>query len=317
MCKLLQGVSGVEKRESLISVAAVIILLLVLIFSIYFILGFFRSVDALQGNLLRSAEDIYVELKTEVFEKKDTYTFLVYGVGTEDALGEGTILEGTDRSDMIALVKVFPEEEKAHVLSVPRDTYAEIPGREGKDRIAHAHSHGGSELLQEALENFTGVSIDYYFGMNFFAFRDIVNFLQGVEMDVPSGLVNYSPHIHEEGTQILDGDMAYDYTTYYPEHPGPDIPRVERHQALIRKIEDKAKEKAPDSYFYIMMAIQHYVDTDISGIDAVGMALHFSGIEEDDVVMEVVPGEPYEPADIRYLDPDMEETERIIEELFS
>ena len=115
-------------------------------------------------------------------------TFLLYGIDAGEWVG-GSYREGIGRADTIILIQGDPSLKKAALLSIPRDTLVKIPDRAGDDKINHAYTYGGAPLLVETVELFTGISVDYYVGLNYRAFKDIVDILGGVEFDVDRTII--------------------------------------------------------------------------------------------------------------------------------
>ena len=103
---------------------------------------------------------------------------LVVGVDTRpDDPGMGS------RTDTIMLVQVVPRTGDVKLLSIPRDLYVEVePGK--KDRINAAYNYGGIEETVDALEIYSGVTIDHYAIVDFDGFREIIETMDGVRVDV-------------------------------------------------------------------------------------------------------------------------------------
>ena len=80
--------------------------------------------------------------------------------------------EGSERADSIMLVNVAPNGQ-AVALSIPRDTYAEIPGV-GWDKINASYAYGGPQLLVETVEKLTGLTVDHFVQIGMGAVPDMV-----------------------------------------------------------------------------------------------------------------------------------------------
>ena len=50
---------------------------------------------------------------------------------------------GGERSDTIMVLSINPKEKKTELVSIPRDTKAEIAGRGTEEKINHAYAYGG------------------------------------------------------------------------------------------------------------------------------------------------------------------------------
>lgn len=240
-------------------------------------------------------------------------TFLLFGLDSGEWVG-GTYREGTGRADTIVLVQADPLSQKAALLSIPRDTLVEIPGRPGDDKINHAYAFGQAPLLVETVERFTGVPVDGYVGLNYRAFKDIVDLLGGVEFDVDRVITCRGLRL-EPGRQHLDGDAAFALVSFRNEPMG-DIGRVRRQQRFIKAVAGSARQSSLDQLFYIMLAAWDNLDTDISFPEALTLSRRLSGITEEDMAMELVPGWFYNRNGVSYWRPYLDETGKVIQDLF-
>jgi LCP family protein required for cell wall assembly len=104
-----------------------------------------------------------------------------------EAAGEGKAPpEGCEpyRSDTIMVVRAGGGTFRK--LSIPRDTLAEVPGV-GATQINGAYANGGAKLTIETVENFLGIDIDHVAIVDFTGFKDFIDALGGitVELDEP------------------------------------------------------------------------------------------------------------------------------------
>lgn len=162
--------------------------------------------------------------------KKEQINILVMGTderGKEQA-----------RSDTIILASVNTEKNEVHLLSIPRDTRASIPGH-GKQKINHAHAYGGPELLSKTVEGLLGTKVDYYIETNFEGFERIIDSLGGITIDVEKRMYTPSEGINlKPGLQKLNGHDALAYVRFRKDAMG-DIGRVERQQKFIAAAYDQ------------------------------------------------------------------------------
>jgi polyisoprenyl-teichoic acid--peptidoglycan teichoic acid transferase len=144
--------------------------------------------------------------------------------------------EAGSRTDTIMVVQVLPETGEVKLLSVPRDLLVEIePGVE--DRINAAYAYGGIEQTMSALQGYTGVPIEYYAVVDFEGFRDVINAMGGVEMDVEDEIP--PKYGIQDGLQTLNGAQALFYARYRGTACG-DLDRIERQQQLVAALRSKA-----------------------------------------------------------------------------
>lgn len=120
---------------------------------------------------------------------------------------------GSGRTDTILLVHIpgFASAEPTTMVSIPRDSYVNIPGW-GMDKINVAFAEGGPALLAQTVEEATGLHLDHYVEIGFAGFGGIVDALGGVEV-CPTGPIN-DPLAGIDlaaGCQTLDGPDALGY----------------------------------------------------------------------------------------------------------
>jgi len=122
------------------------------------------------------------------------------------------------RADTLLLLRAGGGQFKK--LSIPRDSFAEIPGQDSQ-KINAAYAFGGAALQIETVSNFLGIPIDHVVIMNFTGFADFINAIGGVKVDVPEKLcANISGGKKNGGTTIrlkkgdntLNGDDALAYS---------------------------------------------------------------------------------------------------------
>ena len=170
----------------------------------------------------------------------DGETWLIVG---SDARG-GPIQDETEgaRADSIMLLHKAPN-GKAALISLPRDTYVEIPD-EGGDKINAAYSYGGPELLVRTVEELSGLTVDHYVEVGMGGVQEMVDAVDGVEVcldydvdDPDSGLTWDT----SQGTcQTVDGTRALAYSRMRKSDPTGDIGRGLRQRAVISAVVSKA-----------------------------------------------------------------------------
>jgi LCP family protein required for cell wall assembly len=140
----------------------------------------------------------------------------------------------TSRSDIIIVAKYSPSTNKVVLVSIPRDTKVNIPGK-GEDKINHAFAFGGEELLGETLETLLNIKLDHYIRISFDGFKNIVDEFEGVEIDAKKAFTNSSGTIIESGRQTINGTQALFYVRYRKDAEG-DFGRIKRQQEVIQSL---------------------------------------------------------------------------------
>ncbi|MFE3800114.1 LCP family protein [Nocardia tengchongensis] len=124
----------------------------------------------------------------------------------EDQLSTGSDVEG-ERTDTVILVHI-PKSGRPTLVSLPRDSYVNIPGV-GKDKLNAAFSVGGAKLLSQTVEIATGVHIDHYVQIGFGGFANIVDAVGGIDMCLDAPMKDPLAGIDlPAGCQTLNGPDA-------------------------------------------------------------------------------------------------------------
>ncbi|HZQ30285.1 MAG TPA: LCP family protein, partial [Mycobacterium sp.] len=169
-------------------------------------------------------------------DKRDNLTpeeQLEYSTGDESRNG---------LTDTIMLIHVpsLLSDTPPTVISIPRDSAAEIPGH-GTDKINSAFALGGGPLLVQTVEQKTGLRIDHYAEIGFLGVADVVDALGGVPVCL-SQPVRDDEYTHIDlpaGCQTLDGRTALGYVRTRA-FPNADLQRVQDQRefmtALLHRI---------------------------------------------------------------------------------
>ncbi|MDR6719345.1 LCP family protein [Paenibacillus sp. 2003] len=179
-----------------------------------------------------------------VVEHTDPFSLLLLGIDQRD--------NEPSRSDTIIYSVVRPEDNKVLLLSIPRDSYTEIVGRDVKSKINSAYAHGEAKMAMDTVENLLGNKVDFYAAINFNGLKDIVDAVGGVELPIKKNIEN-KLKIHEKlfveaNKPIYSGEEALGYVRYREDS---DFNRTMRHRIFLsafmnRALEVKNLTKIPD-----------------------------------------------------------------------
>jgi LCP family protein required for cell wall assembly len=188
-------------------------------------------------------------------------------VGIDDS--EARNFESASRTDALMLATLNEKDKSIKLLSIPRDSYVYIPSKGYETKINHAYGEGGITSTIDTVENLLDVPVDYYVQMNFEAFIDVVNALDGIEVEVPyelheknssdkNGAIYLKP-----GVQTLDGEEALALAR--TRKLDNDIERGKRQQEILKAIMKKAASaKSITKYSDVMEAVGDNMQTDLS-----------------------------------------------------
>ena len=232
------------------------------------------------------------------------------------------------RTDSMMIISVDPVDNKAAMLSIPRDLYVMIPGH-GRDRVNTAFVYGsagnnpagGAALAMRTLEYNLGIQLDHYILVDFSAVIKGIDTLGGIDLVVPYEIndptfpdmnYGYDPLYIPAGYQHMDGRTALKYAR--TRHVDNDFGRAARQQQVILAARGKALglgivdllSRAPDLYKRVEQGIR----TDLSLEQIVQIARTTSGIDSENIQNEVLDGRFVSPfltdkgSQVLVLDPD-------------
>ena len=142
--------------------------------------------------------------------------------------------EGAQRTDAIMIVQVSGDRKTVSVMSIPRDSWVEIPGH-GQGKINAAYSYGGPSLTIHTVENLTGIHIDHFAVANFESFVALTDEIGGVRVNLKTPQTLAGKEL-DAGAQVLNGQQALAYTRERSSLPNGDFDRVKRQQTWMRSI---------------------------------------------------------------------------------
>jgi LCP family protein required for cell wall assembly len=198
---------------------------------------------------------------------------LVLGIG-----GEGH--DGPNLSDTIMVVSLDPKTKHAAILSVPRDLYVKIPAsantRVQYGKINSANAYGGPQLAAQTVSNVIGVPIHYYVIIDFSGFRQAIDAVGGVDINVPTAIYDpsypcdnerggFCPFSIAAGQQHMDGTVALRYSR--SRHSTSDFDRAARQQLVLEALRQKALTLStltnPVKLTQLIQAVGSHLKTDI------------------------------------------------------
>ena len=194
-------------------------------------------------------------------------TILVLGTDSRISAGDPTQWErGAQRTDVMMLVHLPADGASGYVMSLPRDSWVEIPGH-GQAKLNAAFSYGGPTLLIQTVEQLTGVPVDHFAVTDFEAFERITDVLGGVTLTLTQDLEDRRGNpVLAEGTHLLTGEQALLWVRERYNLPRGDFDRVQRQQAWIRALVRRTQEggvlNEPTTWYPLLDAVTQSVAVD-------------------------------------------------------
>ena len=229
------------------------------------------------------------------------------------------------RTDTILLLCIDFATGKVDLLSVPRDSYADIAFTKSRWKINGAYmSAGGANgdgfecLMETVSSTIGGIPVNYYIGVEMQAVKDIVDVIGGVWYDVDYEINMNGRHL-DKGYQLLDGQAVLDYCRARKGiTSGTDIDRIDRQQRLLMDVFRQMKgasllQDIPEMY----RAVQSEIYTNLNFEQITALALFALNLDlETECNRYTLEGEYMNVYNAMYYVLDHTYTENVMKDIF-
>jgi len=211
------------------------------------------------------------------------------------------------RTDTMFVMTIDPQTRSARGLAMPRDLWVDIPGPRGKiqNRINAAYiigetgdyPGGGVATVRKTVENLLGIKIDYHVIIDFEGFKEIIDALGGVDVNVLEPGVNdplysetelpgdYFPCVFKPGLYHMNGSQALCYARV--RRGSDDRDRIIRQQNIIWAVIQKATSlniiSSPKTMVDLWRKYKDAIETDVSDLQIPGFAELASRIDQNSI----------------------------------
>ncbi|HJV16644.1 MAG TPA: LCP family protein, partial [Bacillales bacterium] len=260
----------------------------------------YKKVNGREGKSEMREKPVYVS--------SDPFSILLLGIENYSSKYD------KGRSDTIMVATFNPKEQTMKLLSIPRDTLVRIPGYK-KDKINAAYAFGGKEETIKTVEQFLDIPIDYYATVNFDGFKNIVDIVGGVTVDVPFDFndINnkWKRFYFHEGPQKLNGEAALVYARMRKQDPRGDFGRNDRQRQIVSAVIDElSTPKTLLKMDDISDAIGNNVETNMKISEALAFRQKYSDFNSSKIEQLQIKGYD-DNGRVYYFIPDEEKLEEI------
>lgn len=223
-------------------------------------------------------------------------TLLVLGTDINFSAETGQALQDSGgRTDTIMLLRVDPVNYQVHLLSIPRDSYVNIPGY-GWAKINAANVYGGVSLLEKTLEQTFGIEVDNYLKINPYATMKLIDLVGGVDVLVENDMyyVDRAQGLYinlKRGWHKLNGKEAQGFMRFRHDALG-DIGRIGRQQQMISIVFMSLTK--PSNLLKAPLAFQlvtQYIQTNLPLLKIIRLANYARTLSSRDIITHLASGE--------------------------
>ncbi|MFJ5773464.1 LCP family protein [Streptomyces sp. NPDC093094] len=215
-------------------------------------------------------------------------------------------------TDVLMLVHVSARRDRVSVVSLPRDSLAQIPAHRdpvtGKNvplhpaKINAAYEEGGPELALATVESMTGMEIDSYLQVDFRRFMDTVEQVGGVEvctarrLDDPATKLSLAP-----GTYRLNGGQSLQYVRSRKVDTSADLGRIQRQHrflvAALRGLQADGRLTDPDAMGRVVRTLlgSGRVEQGFAALDLLELAAELNRVPASATEFTTVPVAGFNP----------------------
>lgn len=248
--------SSTKKRKIPRWLKMILVIALIAAVAVIFIVGYFAWYANYKLNdisiVAHQEGEGSATVQNTLSPKKEPFSFILLGIDYRSKLPGR-------RTDVVIVGAVHPDTQEAVLVSLPRDTYVDLPGY-NPDKLNHYYPKFFSlkergkldspipeDEMKLMLGKYMGVSIDYAAIINFKGFSSIVDAVGGVQVNVAQNMCYHDKadgtHINlKKGLQTLGGEEALGFVRYRKSNCRPltkettDTERNQRQHAVLNAI---------------------------------------------------------------------------------
>jgi LCP family protein required for cell wall assembly len=198
----------------------------------------------------------------------------------------------SSNSDTMMLIHVSGDRSRVTVISIPRDSWVNIPGH-GFNKINAAYGLGGPKLVVQTVEENTGLTINDFVQVNFLGFVKVIDALGGVNICLPFAVDDPYSGLHlSKGQHHVSGITALEYARDRHSFATSDLARITDQQHLLSSMLTEAISSGTlanpvklDRFLHAALAA---IKVD-RGLNVAALADQMRGVSPSDVRFMTVP----------------------------
>jgi LCP family protein required for cell wall assembly len=198
----------------------------------------------------------------------------------------------SSNSDTMMLIHVSGDRSRVTVISLPRDSWVNIPGH-GMSKINAAYGLGGPKLMVQTVEQATSLTINDYVEVDFLGFVKVIDALGGVNICLPQAVDDsYSGLRLSAGPHHVNGITALAYARDRHSFATSDLARIQDQQRLLSSA---VSEAIHSGLLANPIRLSRFVGAALSaltvdqGLNVSALADQMRGISSQNVTFATVP----------------------------
>jgi len=205
------------------------------------------------------------------------------------------------RADTLILMHIPADHKTAQLISIPRDLWVVVPSSNSaacdsgsRAKINASFAFGGLPRAVHTVECLTNVHIDNVMAIDFGGFKDVVDAIGGVDLNVDQTITSiHAPHrVFTKGMMHMNGDQALDWVRQRKQFARGDFARMQHQQQFLKALLEKASSSGvltnPSELNKFLKAVTAAVTVDQS-FSLTDFALQFKNIRSNDLTFITSP----------------------------
>ncbi len=233
----------------------------------------FAEMDDVTGNDFREILKNWATNNGDKMSNKDVTNILLIGSDASAEMEDRVNITEKGNTDVMMLVSIDEVNEKIKLVSFMRDSYTYMDQFDKYAKLNAACSNGGPAYLVETIENDYKIEIDGYVLVDFDSFRQVIDVLGGVRVDVPKYVADHLnnkktagdiEHVDAGEDVLLTGEQALAFSRVRYSDSDGDVSRVARQRQVINALIDKCLDASLTEINEVADVILANVRTNVS-----------------------------------------------------
>ncbi len=233
----------------------------------------FAEMDDVTGSDFREILKNWATNGGDKMSNKNVINILLVGSDASSEMDGRVSITEKGNTDAMILVSIDKVNETIKLVSFMRDSYTYMDQFDRYAKLNAACANGGPAYLVETIENDYKIEIDGYVLVDFDSFRQVIDVLGGVEVDVPQYVANRLNNGKEVGdiayvpageNVLLTGEQALAFSRVRYSDADGDVSRVRRQRQVINALIEKCLDASLSEINEVADVILANVRTNIS-----------------------------------------------------
>ena len=236
----------------------------------------FAEMDDATGSTYKDILKNWATNGGEKMSHKNVLNVLLIGSDASSTDEGRASITDKGNTDVMMLVSIDKVNKKIKLVSFMRDSYTYMDQFDSYGKLNAACANGGAPYLVETIENDYKIEIDGYALVDFDSFRDVIDVLGGVQIEVPKYVANFLTNnidgTFPSGNVVLNGDQALRFVRVRATDKDGDVSRVARQRQVVNALIEKAKSASLSEINEVFDVILANVRTNIPKKDILSYA---------------------------------------------